>query len=72
MFFFTDFRVASQDILEQVGQEAALKDVGKDAKSMFFEYWDRFIGVVNVGITTAPDLSLRLCEAFYVAFYVLS
>jgi hypothetical protein len=34
--FFTDFNATSQDILEKVGQEVALKDVEKDSKSMFF------------------------------------
>ncbi len=43
MNFFTIFRVTSQDILGKVDQEATFKDVGKEAKSMFFEYWDRFI-----------------------------
>ena len=43
MYFFADFEVASQDILEQVGQEAASKDAEKDAKSEVLEYRDRFI-----------------------------
>jgi hypothetical protein len=33
--FFSDFKAASQDILEKVGQEAALKYEEKDAKSEF-------------------------------------
>jgi hypothetical protein len=33
MYFFSDFKAASQDILEQVGQEAALKYEEKDAES---------------------------------------
>jgi hypothetical protein len=37
MHFFTGFRVASQAILEHVGQEATLKHVEKGAKSAFFE-----------------------------------
>jgi len=45
--FFTSFRAASQDILEKAGQEAALKDRGKDSKSMFLEYRDRFKVTVN-------------------------
>jgi hypothetical protein len=32
-----DFRAALQDI-ENVGQEAALKDMEKDAKSVFFQF----------------------------------
>jgi hypothetical protein len=34
MDFFTDFKIASQYILEYVGQEASLKDVEKETKSM--------------------------------------
>jgi hypothetical protein len=37
MNFFADFRVASKDILRQVGQEATLKYVEKVAKSNFSE-----------------------------------
>lgn len=36
MDFFTGFNAASQDILEQVDQEAALKPVKKGAKSELF------------------------------------
>jgi hypothetical protein len=39
--FFTDFNAASQDIVEKLGQEAALKDVEKDSKGMFFQFRDR-------------------------------
>jgi hypothetical protein len=41
--FFVFFKTASQDILEQVGQEAALKRTRKDSKSEDKEYGDRFI-----------------------------
>jgi hypothetical protein len=41
--FFVFFKTASQDILEQVGQEAALKRTKKDSKSEDKEYGDRFI-----------------------------
>jgi hypothetical protein len=34
--FFIDFSTASQHILDYVGQEAVLKDMEKDSKSMFF------------------------------------
>jgi hypothetical protein len=43
MIFFTVFKATSQDILEQVGQEVALEDVEKGAKSEYLEYRDRFI-----------------------------
>ncbi len=43
MVFFADFKTASQDILEQVDQEAALEDAEKDAKSEYLEFWDGFI-----------------------------
>jgi hypothetical protein len=33
MYFFADFKAASKDILGKVGQEAALEDAKKDAKS---------------------------------------
>jgi hypothetical protein len=39
--FFTDFNAASQSILT-VDQEAALEDVEKGSKSMFFQFQDRF------------------------------
>jgi hypothetical protein len=44
MFFFTDFKAASQDILGEVGQEAALEDVEKGGKSELFALRNRFIG----------------------------
>jgi hypothetical protein len=37
MNFFADFRIASQAILEYVGQEAILKAAKKGAKSAAFE-----------------------------------
>ena len=43
MYFFADFKVASQDILGKVGQEAAFKGAEKDAKSELLELRDRFI-----------------------------
>jgi hypothetical protein len=43
MYFFAEFKAASQDILEQVGQEAALKDAEKDAKSEVSLFRDRFM-----------------------------
>jgi hypothetical protein len=46
--FFTDFNAGSQDIVEQLGQEAALKGVEKDSKSMFFQFWDRFKVVIRL------------------------
>jgi len=46
MDFFADFKVASRDILEKVGQEAALEDAEKDAKSEVLEFRDRFIASV--------------------------
>jgi len=42
MYFFADFKAASQDILGEVGQEAALEAAGKDAKSEFLSLRDRF------------------------------
>ena len=45
MVFFASFRIASQSILEYVGQEATLKDAGKGAKSASVKYWDRFIRI---------------------------
>jgi hypothetical protein len=41
--FFVFFKTASQDILEQVGQEAALKRTKKDSKSEDKEYLIPFI-----------------------------
>jgi hypothetical protein len=43
MHFLSDCEAASQNILEKVGQKAALKYGKKGAKSRFFEYWDGFI-----------------------------
>ena len=43
MHFFTYFNAASQDILEKVGQEAALKDVEKGAKRKCLKFADRFM-----------------------------
>ncbi len=43
--FFTDFRAASQGVLNKVGKEAALKYVGKNSKNMHFEFPDRFIAI---------------------------
>ena len=43
MIFFTAFKATSQDILEQVGQEVALEDVEKGAKSEYLKYRDGFI-----------------------------
>jgi hypothetical protein len=37
MDFFTGFKATSQYILENVGQEVALKDVEKDTKSTCFK-----------------------------------
>jgi hypothetical protein len=43
MVFFADFKAASQDILGEVGQEAALEDAEKGAKSKLFALRGRFI-----------------------------
>jgi hypothetical protein len=37
-YFFADFNAASQDILGQVDQEAALKDAEKDSKNNVFKW----------------------------------
>ena len=44
MHFSSDFKVASKDILEKVGQEATLECGEKGAKSKCEEYRDRFSG----------------------------
>ena len=43
MYFFADFKAASQDILGKVGQEAVLEDAEKDTKSELLALRDRFI-----------------------------
>ncbi len=43
MYFSSDSEIASQDILDKVGQEAISKYEEKDAKSKCLEFWDRFI-----------------------------
>jgi hypothetical protein len=43
MYFFADFKAASRDILGEVGQEAALEDAEKDAKSELLVLRDRVI-----------------------------
>jgi hypothetical protein len=43
MNFFACFRLASQAILEYVGQEERLEDAEKGAESAALEYWDRLI-----------------------------
>ncbi len=43
MYFFADLKTASQDILEEVGQEAVFKDAEKDAKSELLPLRDRFM-----------------------------
>jgi hypothetical protein len=49
MYFFIFFKAVSQDILEYVGQEAALERMKKDAKSNCFECWDKFINYGKIG-----------------------
>ena len=46
MHFLSDFEAASQDILEEVGQEAASEYGEKGAKSEYKEYWDRFMTLI--------------------------
>jgi hypothetical protein len=43
MNFFAGFSLPSQAILENVGQEARLKDAEKGAESAGLKYWDRLI-----------------------------
>jgi hypothetical protein len=43
MYFFAALKIALQDILEQVGQEATLKDAEKNAKKEYLEFWDKLI-----------------------------
>jgi hypothetical protein len=43
MNFFAGFSLPSQAILENVGQEARLKDAEKGAESAGLKYWDRLM-----------------------------
>ncbi len=43
MIFFVGFSVASKAILEYIGQEAALKDAKKGAKSTILKWWDNLM-----------------------------
>jgi hypothetical protein len=62
MNFFAGFSLPSQAILENVGQEARLKDAEKGAESAGLKYWDRLIGRVNFldALERFPPIRFRL------------
>ena len=65
MYFFADFKAASRDILGEVGQEAALEDAEKGAKSELVALRDRLIlstytQMANI-IPADDDTAIALC-----------